>query len=48
MYILKLNPRDVKNVVISKQTLWNVKKRIKLNQISRISQKIKIMFLQIF
>jgi hypothetical protein len=43
--ILKLNPRDVKEFGISKQTLWNVKKQIQLNQIHKISNRIKIKLL---
>jgi len=43
--ILKLNPRDVKKFGISKQTLWNVKKNIRLNQIERISYKIKFILI---
>ncbi|MDE2589861.1 MAG: hypothetical protein KGL95_09395, partial [Patescibacteria group bacterium] len=39
--VLKLNPRDVKKFGISKQTLWNVKRKIKLNQYNKISNKIK-------
>ena len=39
--ILKLQPRDVKKFGISKQTLWNTKKKIKLNQINRISNNIQ-------
>lgn len=38
--ILKLNPRDVKKFGISRQTLWNVKQKVKLHQIDRISNKI--------
>lgn len=40
--ILELKPKDVKNVGISKQTLWNCKKKIGQNQFNRISNKIKI------
>ena len=42
--ILKLKPRDVKKVGISKQTLSNIKKKIKHNQIDRISNRIKFKF----
>lgn len=45
--ILKLKPKDVKRFGISKQTLWNTKKKIKLNQINRISNSIKIKFLNV-
>ncbi|HEV2192541.1 MAG TPA: hypothetical protein VGR54_02855 [Nitrosopumilaceae archaeon] len=45
--VLKLNPRNVKKFEISKQTLWNVKKKIKINQINRISDKIKNHFLRV-
>jgi len=43
--ILKLKPKDVKKFGISKQTLWNVKKNIRLNQIERISYKIKFILI---
>lgn len=46
--VLKLNLRDVKKIGISKQTLWNVKKRIKLNQCTKISTKIKVKLLTLF
>ena len=39
--ILKLKPKDVKKFGISKQTLWNVKRKIGLDQFNRISNKIK-------
>jgi len=45
--ILKLNPRDVKKFGISRQTLWNVKNRIGLNQTCKISNKTKKKFIQI-
>lgn len=44
--ILKLRPKDVKRIGISKQTLWNVKKKIKLNQLNKISHKIKLQILR--
>lgn len=40
--ILKLKPKDVKKVGISKQTLWNIKKKIKSKQLERITILIKI------
>lgn len=40
--ILKLKPKDVKKFGISKQTLWNIKQKIGVNQVNRISNKIKI------
>lgn len=40
--ILKLKPKDVKKLGISKQTLWNVKQKIRLKQSDRISDKFKI------
>jgi hypothetical protein len=39
--VLKLNPRDVKKFGISKQTLWNIKQKMRLKQFSRISHRIK-------
>ena len=39
---LKLYPKNVKQLGISKQTLWNVKKKIKSNDLGSISAKIKI------
>ena len=39
--ILELNPKEVKELGISKQTLWNVKQKIKYNQLKKISNKIK-------
>lgn len=45
-HVLKLKPKDVKKVGISKQTLWNVKQKVKLKQFSRISHKIKIQLVQ--
>ena len=32
-WILSLKPKDVKDKGISKQTLWNIKKRIRKNEI---------------
>jgi len=43
--ILELKPKDVKKILISKQTLWNIKHHIENNQFKRISRKIKIQFL---
>jgi hypothetical protein len=40
--VLKLNPRDVKRFGISRQTLWNVKKKIRLSKFTQISSRIKI------
>lgn len=45
--VLKLNPRDTKSFGISKQTLWNIKKKIKLNQTNKISNKFKIQLFQL-
>ena len=45
--VLKLFPKDVKQFGISKQTLWNVKKKIKSNDLGSISAKIKIKLLKI-
>ena len=46
--ILELKPRDVKKFGISKQTLWNVKNNINLEQIHKISTKIKIYFIKLY
>lgn len=46
--LLELKPKDVKEYGISKQTLWNVKKKIKLKQFNRISDNVKIRLIQIF
>ena len=43
--VLKLNPRDVKKFGISKQTLWNVKRSIAINQLDKISFNIKLKLL---
>lgn len=40
--ILELKPKDVKEYGISKQTLWNMKKKIVKSQFERISGKVKI------
>jgi hypothetical protein len=46
--ILKLKPKDVKKLGISKQTLWNVKKKkIRLNHLNRISSKFKVILSKI-
>lgn len=39
--VLKLKPKDVKKLGISKQTLWNVKKKIKSGHFNRISHRIR-------
>jgi hypothetical protein len=39
--VLKLKPKDVKKFGISKQTLWNVKKKIELGNSHRISNRMK-------
>lgn len=44
--ILELKPKDVKKVGISKQTLWNVKNKVNLKQLSRISVRMKTRMLQ--
>ena len=44
--ILELNPRDVKKFGISKQTLWNIKKKIKINQTLKISKGMKASLLR--
>lgn len=44
--VLKLNPKGVKKIGISRQTLWNVDKKIRLNQFNRISNNIKIKFIE--
>lgn len=43
--VLKLNPRDVKKFGISKQTLWNVKKKIQENVYDKIAMKTKVKLL---
>ena len=45
--ILKLKPKDVKKFGISKQTLWNAKQKIKLNQLDGVSYKIKLQILHV-
>lgn len=45
--VLKLKPKDVKKFGISKQTLWNVKKKIISRQLCRISSNIKIILIEI-
>ena len=42
--ILELKPKDVKEIGISKQTLWNIKNQIK-NKAGKIKQSTKIKFL---
>lgn len=44
--VLKLEPKDVKSLGISRQTLWNVKQKIKIGQLKQISTKIKISLLE--
>lgn len=39
--ILQLSPKDVKKFGISKQTLWNIKQKINLEQTKQITNKIK-------
>lgn len=39
--ILLLSPKDVRKFGISRQTLWNVKNQIKINNHNGISNKIK-------
>jgi hypothetical protein len=39
--VLKLKPRDMKKVGISKQTLWNTKNNIKSNFLRQISTNTK-------
>lgn len=46
--VLELKPKDVKNVRISKQTLWNVKRNIYHGTIDRISSKIRYKFVILF
>ncbi|SHO47632.1 DNA-directed DNA polymerase B [Nitrosotalea sinensis] len=46
--ILKLKPKDVKKIRISKQTLWNVKKKIYTNQVNHISMKIKVQLVRCY
>jgi hypothetical protein len=46
--VLALRPRDVKKVGISKQTLWNVKNRIKENRLEKISKRISYRILLIY
>lgn len=40
--VLVLKPRDVKEFGISKQTLWNVKNKTMINELKKISKKIKL------
>lgn len=40
--ILKLNPKDVRKFRISRQTLWNIKQKRKLEKNDKISIKLKI------
>jgi ACT domain-containing protein len=43
--ILKLAPKDVKKLGISRQTLWNVKRKIILNLLDDIANETKIKLL---
>ncbi|MGH2612002.1 MAG: hypothetical protein ACRDFB_03005, partial [Rhabdochlamydiaceae bacterium] len=45
--VLELKPKDVKKFGVSKQTLWNVKKSIRMNQFNKISTRIKIKLLRL-
>lgn len=45
--ILKIKPQDVKPFGMSKQTLWNMKRYIRTQQLERVSDKIKIKFLKL-
>ena len=39
--VLKLKPKDVKSLGITKPTLWRAQKKIESNQVNRISDRIK-------
>jgi len=39
--ILELKPKDVRELGVSKQSLWNIKNKIKTDQIHRISNGLK-------
>lgn len=43
--ILNLEPKDVKSIGILRQTLWNVKEKIRLNEFHSITYAIKLNFL---
>lgn len=45
--ILELKPKDVKEFGFSKQTLWNIKQKISINQLTKISTKMKIKLIQL-
>lgn len=45
--ILALEPKDVKDIGISRTTLWNVKEKIKNKECDNITDKIKIKLLSI-
>ncbi|MEX0862676.1 hypothetical protein [Nitrosopumilus sp.] len=45
--ILELKPKDVKDFGISKQTLWNIKNKIKSEQSKQISNRIKFNLLNL-
>ena len=45
--ILELKPKDVKEFGISRQTLWNVKNKIKIKELYRISNILKNRLLQL-
>ena len=40
-WILSLKPKDVRDKGISKQTLWNIKERIRKNEMKYISKALK-------
>ncbi len=45
--ILELKPKDVRKFGISRQTLWNTKNKIRINQSNVISRRIKISLIQL-
>ena len=46
--VLKLKPKDVKSLGITKPTLWRAQRKIESNQINRISDRIKNLFVDFF
>ncbi|HJW19328.1 MAG TPA: hypothetical protein VJ571_02075 [Candidatus Nitrosotalea sp.] len=46
--VLELKPKDVKKFGISKQTLWNVKGKIRSNSFSCISKRVKIALVSMY
>lgn len=40
--VLKLNPRNVKDLGISRQTFWSMRNKIKIGQLDNISNRLKI------